>query len=204
MTRRKQLIAGCAVLCLLILVASWFLVATPRKQAVADLRTQAAAQEITNQTTRTQLAVLQDVAARLPQAQQQAAALSQRVPSSPELVQLIRQLTDAAKHSGTELTSITPTKPTALVVAPGLSGIGLTLVVKGDYPSVEEYESQLEDLKRSFIVTGLTVAGSGGKGSSTSTSTGDILTQTITGQVLVSTPAPSVGAAHAVTTTPTS
>lgn len=196
MTRRQQLIAGCVALCLVILAGSWFLLDKPRKQAVADLQAKAAQQESTNASTRTQVAVLRDVAARLPAAQKQAAALGNRVPASPELVALIRQLTDAAAHSGVGLQGITPTKPTALPVAPGLSSIGLTLMVKGDYPSLEQFETQLEDLKRSFLVTGLTVAGGAAGASSsgtasTSSSAGaadNRLTETITGQVLTGSP----------------
>ncbi len=196
MTRRQQLIAGCVALCLVILAGSWFLLDKPRKQAVADLQAKAAQQESTNASTRTQVAVLRDVAARLPAAQKQAAALGNRVPKSPELVSLIRQLTDAAAHSGVDLQGITPTKPTALPVAPGLSSIGLTLMVKGDYPSLEQFETQVEDLKRSFLVTGLTVAGGAAGASSsgtasTSSSAGGAdkrLTETITGQVLTGSP----------------
>lgn len=213
MTRRQQLIAGCAALCLAILAASWFLIAKPRSKAVADLKAQAAQQESTNSSTRTQVAVLQDVARRLPDAQRQAAALSDRVPTQPELVSLIRQLADAAKHSGIDLTGITPTKPTALPVAPGLSSIGLTLAVKGDYASLEEFQTQLEDLQRSFLVTGLTVAGGAG-GTSTAgapaagaggTAPDKRLTETVTGQVLTGNPSTAgSGTRRPAATTPTS
>jgi len=207
MSRRQQLMAGCAALCLVILAASWFLVAKPRRQAIADIKAQAAQQETTNASTRTQVAVLQDVARRLPDAQRKAATLSSRVPAQPELVALIRQLADAAKHSGVELTGITPTKPTALAVAPGLSSIGLTLTVKGDYASLEEYETQVEDLQRSFLVTGLTVAG-GTSGASSGGSSGAAvdkrLTETITGQVLTGSAAGTGRTGRSTSSPPTS
>ncbi len=206
MSRRQQLMAGCAALCLVILAASWFLVAKPRRQAIADIKAQAAQQETTNASTRTQVAVLQDVGRRLPDAQRKAATLSSRVPAQPELVALIRQLADAAKHSGVELTGITPTKPTALAVAPGLSSIGLTLTVKGDYASLEEYETQVEDLQRSFLVTGLTVAGgaSGASGGSAGAAVDKRLIETITGQVLTGSAAGTARPGRSASSTPTS
>ena len=206
MSRRQQLMAGCAALCLVILAASWFLVAKPRRQVIADIKAQAAQQETTNASTRTQVAVLQDVARRLPDAQRKAATLNSRVPAQPELVALIRQLADAAKHSGVELTGITPTKPTALAVAPGLSSIGLTLTVKGDYASLEEYETQVEDLQRSFLVTGLTVAGgaSGASGGSAGAAVDKRLIETITGQVLTGSAAGTARTGRSTSSTPTS
>ena len=80
MSRRTQLLAGTLALCLALLAGGWFLLAQPRKQEVADLRTQVESQRSTNASLQTQVASLQDIQRRLPAEQAKVADLTSRVP----------------------------------------------------------------------------------------------------------------------------
>ena len=139
MSRRHQLMAGCAALCLAILAASWFLVASPRKAHVVELKNQAQAEQGANQQLQIKVSMLQDVAAKLPAQQAKAQQLASRIPTDPALDPRVRQLSDAAGASGVQLTGISPQKPAALPVAPGVNGIPLSLTVKGAYTAIEEF-----------------------------------------------------------------
>lgn len=189
MSRRHQLLAGCAVLCVILLAATWFLAAKPRKAHVADLKTQTETQLAANRQLQVKITMLRDVERRLPAQQQRAQQLSAKIPADPALAPLLRQLSVAADKAGVKLTGITPSKPAALPVAAGLLGIPVTLTATGAYASLEEYELQLEGLQRAFLVTGFSVSGATGATSASSSSTATELTLSITGQVLTGTPA---------------
>ncbi len=188
MSRRTQLLAGTLALCLALLAGGWFLLAQPRKQEVADLRTQVESQRSTNASLQTQVASLQDIQRRLPAEQAKVADLTSRVPSDPQIVALIRQLSQAATDSNVTLAGLTPTRPSALAGAPGLSGVQLSLTVNGSYPSLEQFQLALEGLQRSFLVTQVTLAegGASSAGAGAVASSGGI-TATIVGRVLTGT-----------------
>jgi Tfp pilus assembly protein PilO len=198
MSRRHQLIIGCAVLCVAILAASWFLVASPRRADVAELKAQAETQQDANRQLQVKVTMLQGVAAKLPAQQARAQQLSSKIPADPALVPLIRQLSTAASTANVQLTGISPSKPAALAVAPGVNGIPVSLTVKGDYASIQVFELELEKLERAFLVTGLSLngasGGSGASGASGASGSADAaapvnaIDATITGQVLSGSP----------------
>jgi type IV pilus assembly protein PilO len=170
--RRETVVIGVLVM-VLVIVAGWFFLIKPTSSKVSNLKKQAAEQEQTNEATRNQIAVLEGQKKQLPADEAELSKLAQRVPSSVELPSLLRQMQQAAEDSGVTLVGITPTQPAPLTGANGIDAVGITLVVKGGYAEVEEFDSTLENLSRAFLVSGFTFAStSGSGGSSTSTSPG--------------------------------
>jgi len=97
--------------------------------------------------------------------------------------------------------STTPTTPT--VAAPTLYQVPLTLAVSGSYFELEQFINKLEGLRRSFLVSGFTLAPATGDQAASSTTTdaaapaaGD-LTLSLQGRVFIAPPA------TATATTPT-
>jgi Tfp pilus assembly protein PilO len=205
-TQRKPLMVAAALACLVVLAAGWFLLISPKRQQVADLKAQVAEQESTNDSTRSQIASLQALSAQLPAQRAKLAAMQGKVPGEPMLPELVRLLSAAADESGVELSGITPTAPAPIDGAAGLSGIDVSLKVSGSYVAIEQYQLALEGLSRAFLVSGLQVADGGGAagGSSSSSgagSTSGVLTATINGRVLVGSVAPAAGTATSATAT---
>lgn len=186
--------------CLAVLAAGWFLLVAPKHAQAQDLRTQAAAQEGSNATLRTQIAVLKAQAKDLPAQQAAVAEVAAKIPADPGLPALVRALDAASTAAGVDLVSIAPGTP-APVGATGATGAGTTasaggalqaipvaVNVVGGYVEVEQLVSGLEGLHRAFRVTSLTLA----PGSSpvvpaaASSDDGRTLSATISGQVFMS------------------
>jgi Tfp pilus assembly protein PilO len=186
---RKHLYVMAVGLCLAVLVGGWFLLISPKKAQVADLQSQAGAQESTNNGLRSQIQALQVLQAKLPEQQASLARMQSKVPQTAALPELLRVLNKAAIDSGVQLIGVTPTATAALPNAAGVSGIDVAMKATGDYVSLEQYQLALEALPRAFLVNGMTiVTGSGSPTSSTSASTSasaDALTATINGRVLL-------------------
>lgn len=170
MTRSRQWTVGTVVLVLLILVGGWFLLVAPRHTTADDLRTSTTAQESTNLSLAAQVAVLKVQKAGLPLQEAKLALIRQHIPDNPALPSFIRSLSSLASASNVKLQTIAPvppvtntsrpvtpagTKPTGVV--PQLQTVGVTINLVGTYANVELFLNKLETLKRSFLVTGLTI-----------------------------------------------
>jgi Tfp pilus assembly protein PilO len=221
MTKMRQMTVLAAVAALAVLAGGWFLLVSPQRSKATTLHDKAAAQQATNMTLQNQLASLKSQHRDVPQVQAQLARLAVQMPNNPALPTLIRQLTVAADSAGVDLSSLAPAAPafanasgsadgsvppTSASTGPQLASISVALNLHGNYFQVEQFLSNLEALKRAFLVSGVTMApGSGGgssaninvAGGSTSTTaaapTGD-LSVTINGEVFM-TAQPAVSAA---------
>jgi Tfp pilus assembly protein PilO len=207
-TRTRQWSVGTALLVVLMLVAGWFLLISPKRSEAADLQAQTTAQMAQNASLQNQIAVLQSQAKNLPAQQAELAAIRQHLPDNPALPGLVRSLTDAATKSGVTLVSLAPSTPSAApaaktttpsgtTTAPAtgtgqsaaaaaaaaagatLTMVPITVTVTGSYYDTELFLNKVEGLTRSFLVTGFTVAPAQSQGSS---ATGD-LTTVIQGRV---------------------
>ena len=188
MDKLKQWVALTLVACLGIMAAGWFLLVSPKRAEAADVRTQAATQESTNASLRTQLSVLQAQAKDLPKKQADLARVAAKIPDNAALPTLIRALTAASTSAGVELVSVTPGAPAAVVAAapvaaeaapaaapapaaePGapavaaagpagsLAAIPITINVVGGYFEVAQFLSNLETLPRALRVVNLALA----------------------------------------------
>ena len=158
MSKTRTWSAATAALCVLLIVAAWFLLIAPQRAEAADLRDQTVAQDQANQQTRLKIQQLKAQYAALPAKQAELAIIRQQLPDNPALPTLIRTLSAMADASGVTLVSLAPAPPapfvgvagaTAAVAAPvaagttpattagasttQLLGIATNLVVKGDY-----------------------------------------------------------------------
>jgi len=156
MSKTRTWSAATAALCVLLIVAAWFLLIAPQRAEAADLRDQTVAQDQANQQTRLKIQQLKAQYAALPAKQAELAIIRQQLPDNPALPTLIRTLTAMAEAADVTLVSLAPAPPApfagtgaavtpvAAPVAPGttpatgasttqLLGIATNLVVKGDY-----------------------------------------------------------------------
>lgn len=187
MDRVKQWVAGAVLGALALFAAGWVLLISPTRAEAEALREQAVSQEVTNAQLHTQLQVLRAKAAELPRRKDQIAEVAEKIPSSPDLPDLLRALTASARASGVELVSVVPgvAAPVASAAAPvaaapvdpaaapagaaapaappagapaaGLSAIPITLEVVGDFYAVETFVASLEDLPRAMRVLDLSM-----------------------------------------------
>jgi type IV pilus assembly protein PilO len=211
MDKLKQYLVFTLLGCLLVLVAGWFVLVSPKRGEAAELRTAAETQVAANAALETKLAVLKAQAKDLPKQQAKLAAVAAKIPDNPALPALIRALTSAATSAGVELVTVSP-GPVAVVgaapaaaaapVAPAaktarasagagaaagtLAQIPLSLTVAGGYFQVEQFVANLENLPRSMRITGLTLVPGVNPvkpALAGAVEDGSTLTTTITGQV---------------------
>jgi Tfp pilus assembly protein PilO len=234
MDKLKQYVALTVVGCLAVLAGGWFLLVSPKRTEAAELRLQADEQVTANATLQTQIEVLKAQAKNLPKEQAKLAAVAAKVPPSRAMPALIRSLTVAAEDAGVELVTLAPGTtavaapvaaaapvapaagtaapapgaPAAVAPAPAgpqLGTIPVTLNVVGGYFQVQQFLSNLEELKRAIRFTNVTLApGSNpvkpAAPGSAPVDDGRTLAATLTGQVFqqVVTAAPAAAVAPVV------
>ena len=173
MERIRQWTIFTALAVVAVLVAGWMLAIKPQRSHAADLRSQAAGVEQSNDQLRNQLSSLKAQAKDLPKQQARLAEIAKKIPNNPALPTLIRNLSDAADSAGVDLVSLAPAQPVALVSAvaapagrpaagsagsavatPQVEQVPVTLSVTGSYFNLEQFVSNLEQLDRAMIVDG--------------------------------------------------
>ena len=211
MTATRKWSALAVLLVAAIFAASWFGLIAPKRSETNGLKADRVEQDATNARLVQQLEVLKAQAQDLPKQEAFLAQIRRQLPNNPALPALIRSLTQGAKKSGVDLTSLAPAVPVAVVspvvavptpaatttapadqtseapvavpVAPAPTLYQVPIVVKatGSYFEMEQFLNKIEGLKRSFLVTGFTLK----KSESTGSSTGD-LDLVIQGRVFLS------------------
>jgi Tfp pilus assembly protein PilO len=197
---RRATIIIAAVAGIAVLAGGWFLLVAPVKSDISKVKAQSSQQQSDNDSARLQLQSMQSIAKDLPAEKAELAVLTQRVPNEVDLPAILRSMQALAKASGVSLVSITPTAPSPLVSAPGIATVGIGLNVTGGYAEIEQFDSALEGLQRTFLVSGFSLTGgastSGGTAASSTPSTTSTITATFTGQVLVHTTATAATTGH--------
>jgi Tfp pilus assembly protein PilO len=165
MTETRKWTAGAALVAVLILVAGWFLLISPKRAEVADLQAQTAAQDDENSALAMERDLLKQQNKELPEKQAELAGLRTQIPRAPELPSYIRQLQDIGKASGVGLSSLTPATPVSLSgvqVAPGaalppdeLAAVNVDIVVTGTFFEIEKFVNELETTERYTLVGGV-------------------------------------------------
>jgi Tfp pilus assembly protein PilO len=170
-----------------IAAGGWFLALSPQKAKVADLHSQAAQQEEANQKLQSQILLLKKQQSQIPAEQARIAEIKGRIPDTPQVTAYVRTLTTLAAATHVELVSIAPSAPALVQLASvqpqtnpapstsastgsagvsagagapaaNLSTISIAINVVGDYYSVQQFLSKLEDGKRIAIVSSLALA----------------------------------------------
>ena len=153
----------------LVLVAGWFLLVSPQRATAEEIRLSVDAQEQTNRATEAQIATLKAQFKDLPELQKQTAAIRSKMPTTPGMASLLRQLSTLAKTSGVKLVAVTPAQPTPLLAgaagssasldAPGqVNQVPVSVAVTGRFANVRLFLSGVEKMQRAMLVTGLSIA----------------------------------------------
>ncbi len=210
MDKLKQWVTLTVLAALVIAAGGWFLLVSPQRAEATALNEQAAAQDSSNAALQNTLAVLKAQSLELPAEQAKLAAVTTKIPATPELPSLIYALTKASDDSGVQFLSLTPGEPVAktVAVAPvvnedgttvaaapvsSLQVIPVTIGVNGGYFETQRFLAALEDLPRALRVTVLGLAPGANPlepttdGSSTELD-GSRLTTNITAEIYLSSP----------------
>lgn len=195
---RRSTIVIAAVACLAVLAGGWFLLVKPVREDISKVKAQTGQQQTDNDSARLQLQSMRSIAKNLPAEKAELAVLSQRVPNQVQLPAILRSMQALAKASGVTLSSITPTVPSPLASAPGIATVGISLNVSGGYAEIEQFDSSLEGLQRTFLVSGFTLTGGGSSGTAGGSSSSSVasITANLTGRVLVHTTATTATTGH--------
>ncbi len=171
MTRTRKWSTATALVVVLVMLAGWFLLVSPKRASADDLRAQAAAQANTNDGLTAKIAELNSQRKDVPTQQAEIASIQQQIPQNPQLPALIRSLSAMANLTSVSIRALTPLPPLATTaVAPpnavGANGetlqvVGFSLEIDGTYFNVERFLSKIEVLKRYLMVTGLTIDATG-------------------------------------------
>jgi type IV pilus assembly protein PilO len=222
MTETRKWTVGAALVAVLILVAGWFLLVSPKRAEVADLQAQADQQLATNSSLQTELEVLKQQNKDLPEMQSDLAALQTKIPQTAELPTYIREMQDIGKQSGVQFTSLTPAAAVSLgaattgvattgaaatggaLVPEELAAINVDMVVTGSYFEITKFVNELETSSRytllgSFSIAEVEDTEEGGVGTGSSE-----LTATLSARIFLTPAAPEVAAPTAPITTPAS
>lgn len=213
-----------AVTVAVVLGGGWFLLVAPKRSEAADLRDQTQVQLAANDTLALRIEQLAAQYEQLPAERARLAELRRNIPATPALPALIRDLSAAARASGAELVSVAPGTITPLVQggtpvaaptpAAGAEGsteapaaaptaalqyIPVTLTTEGSFVALKRFLHGLEELDRSFLVTGIAANVTSDEESVTTE-----LTSTVQGRVFLNRGATTTGAATpaAAPTTP--
>src|SRR4051812_20714042 len=111
MEKMRQWSILTAVGVLAIFVAGWFLFVSPQRSNAADLRSQATTQQQANSALQQNVSQLEQQKRGLPEQQRLLEQIATKVPNSPALPVLIRQLTSASRAAGVDLVSLSPSAP---------------------------------------------------------------------------------------------
>src|SRR3954454_23548019 len=94
-----------------VLAAGWFVLVSPRRAHVSDLKTKAASEQSATAQLQTQVAQLKQQQNGEPAQQRKLMKIASQIPDNPQLPALIRELSDAAHQAGVSLDSLAPAQP---------------------------------------------------------------------------------------------
>jgi Tfp pilus assembly protein PilO len=189
---------------LLVLIAGWFAVVSPKRADAGALREQTSGIESNLGTLRLTLADLKRKQAELPAQQAALATLQQKIPAEPQLPPLQRAITANARSAGVTLVTTAPGAPVLLDTSGGATGstpaptasgspsaaasatgiyvVPMNVVVTGEYAEMQRFLQLTEEMQRALLVQGFKLEHVDG---TTSVTPGSIKLA-ITGQVFVS------------------
>ncbi|WP_052667338.1 type 4a pilus biogenesis protein PilO [Nitriliruptor alkaliphilus] len=132
---------------LVLLVVAWFmLVWSPRADALAETEVQIANVQTEQTTARSRILALQGVREQAPQLQADLAAAESLLPRDTALPSALRQLQQAADASNANLVSVSPARPEPVEGAPaGLYAMTVNAELKGTYFQIIDVLRRLED-----------------------------------------------------------
>lgn len=171
---KRGMIIGLVAGALVLVLVWYFALYAPTSKDIDSAKAKTAAAEQEQDSLKTTLHRLQDLAKTAPQQQAALRTLDAAVPETPDLADFIIQANDIARRSGIEFLSIAPAPPSAGTTAAAGAApatINLSITIQGGFFQVLDYLKQLEQLDRLVIVDTLNLgSGSGGSSSGTGAS----------------------------------
>lgn len=110
-------IAGTVVLALLILVATWFLLVSPRRAQTDEAHAANDAALMEQDVLRARLATLQEQATHIEEYEAEIEALKVQIPSEPQINDYVRALQGLADQYGVVITAVSPSYPVSFAEA---------------------------------------------------------------------------------------
>ena len=209
---------GTALLCIVLLVATYMLLVGPRRSSAAQLDLDREAAEAQNVVLQQKVLELSEQFADLPQQREQLKAIQQQMPERVDIPALVRSLESIGDATGTSVLSVTPgavapyaaagatAAPTPAPAAgatggtPRLYTVPVAVQLNGEYTSVSLFLRRLQtQLDRAVLVTGVTAAaedeqggvGRVSRGPFTVTLATEVFAYTAGVPVVIETPAPA-------------
>lgn len=165
-TNNKVWVGGAAMVALLMLVATYFLLIGPKRAEAADLRDQTAAVVQQNDKIEQDTALLKAQYATLGEQKARLAEITAQLPAQVDTSSLVRQISARALESGVTVSGVTPGTPaaygsasasaateTASSATAGLYVIPLKIETTGSFAQTELFVKNVQaDLTRFFAV----------------------------------------------------
>ncbi len=153
--RGRLILAIIAVVVISLLV--FFFAVKPKREELAEVRADVAAEEARTVQLRTELQRLQALQENAPELEAELARIRELVPVKAELPNVIFQIQEAANRAGLDFVQITPALPKVPPEGAALSEIRMTLGAKGGYFAIQDFIRRLYDLDRAFRYDGFTL-----------------------------------------------
>jgi len=175
-SRTVRWAAGAVLLCLLMVIVSWFALIGPRRSQAAELHDSALSALQGNEVLRARIEELRVQYGKLPEQRAKLEEIRRQLPAGDDLSALLRSVDSLATASGVSLTSLSP--GTVAVASGGVQSIPLSMEVSGDYFQAVAFLRQLQTgMPRAVLVTGLQIAQGNGGSKVQVTITGQVFTR---------------------------
>jgi len=122
-TRSARWTVGTALTCVMIMVAAWFALITPRREEADAVRAQAVSAQVEAQQLQVKIAQLKAQYAELPLRKAELTGILKQMPPTSQMPDLLRSLTTLSEAAGVDFVSVAPSSPTYLAVAPTAAGV---------------------------------------------------------------------------------
>lgn len=129
---------------LLLAVAWWFFLISPRNNRIAEEQTKLDAAVAKHATLQAELEELQRIDEASVEYQAAISKLEMLIPENPELADLIDEIDELATAAGVDVQSMSPAVP-ALLADSDLRTISLSLTIDADYYSIIDFLSRIID-----------------------------------------------------------
>lgn len=157
---------GAALLCVVLLAASWFFLISPRRADASAVRAQVVQADSQADLLQVKIAELRSEFTDLPKQKAELKAIKRQLPPNADIPAFVRQLQSLAAAAGVSLDSVKPATP-AIVTAAGaptnaaagdgtLVQLPVGIVVTGDYFEASLFVKNLQtNISRSYLLTGI-------------------------------------------------
>lgn len=122
----------------LVLIAAWFLLISPQLSKAEALQAETLSQQQAADQLRSKISLLKKQSQELPAKEAELAAIAQRMPGTPSVPSLIREVNKVAAKAGVNMTSITPGAPAAIKVQAAEEPVKTASPTAGSETTVEE------------------------------------------------------------------